>query len=52
MDGDGAGREAAMRMTPRLKGEGLDVFTVEPAGRRRPERLFPAPRGRGLRRTF
>ena len=28
MDGDGAGREAAMRMTPRLKGEGLDVFTV------------------------
>ena len=28
MDGDDAGREAAERMTPRLKGEGLDVFTV------------------------
>lgn len=28
LDGDDAGREAATRMTPRLKGEGLDVFTV------------------------
>ena len=28
MDGDDAGHEAAARMTPRLKGEGLDVFTV------------------------
>ena len=28
MDGDDAGREAAARMTVRLKGEGLDVFTV------------------------
>lgn len=28
MDGDDAGREAAARMTPRLKSEGLDVFTV------------------------
>jgi DNA primase catalytic core len=28
MDGDDAGRQAATRLTPRLKAEGLDVFTV------------------------
>ena len=28
MDGDAAGRDAAARMTPRLKGEGFDVFAV------------------------